>query len=78
MEQDSPLVVFDEATSSLDALTEATIMRSLNAATGEKTSLFVAHRLSTIKDADIIYVLEDGKVAEKGTHSQLLTKEGTK
>lgn len=68
--------MFDEATSSLDALTEATIMRSLKAATGEKTSLFVAHRLSTIKDADIIYVLEDGKVAEKGTHAQLLTKEG--
>uniref|UniRef100_A0A8R1YXL0 Iron-sulfur clusters transporter ABCB7, mitochondrial n=1 Tax=Pristionchus pacificus TaxID=54126 RepID=A0A8R1YXL0_PRIPA len=73
--KDCPLVVFDEATSSLDALTEATIMRSLKAATGEKTSLFVAHRLSTIKDADIIYVLEDGKVAEKGTHAQLLTKE---
>lgn len=70
--KDSPLVVFDEATSSLDALTEATIMGSLKAATGEKTSLFVAHRLSTIKDADIIYVLEEGRVAEKGSHYQLL------
>ncbi|GMR53673.1 hypothetical protein PMAYCL1PPCAC_23868 [Pristionchus mayeri] len=73
--KDSPLVVFDEATSSLDALTEATIMGSLKAATGEKTSLFVAHRLSTIKDADIIYVLEEGRVAEKGTHSELLDKQ---
>ncbi|GMT00652.1 hypothetical protein PENTCL1PPCAC_22826 [Pristionchus entomophagus] len=71
--KDSPLVVFDEATSSLDALTEATIMGSLKAATGEKTSLFVAHRLSTIKDADIIYVLDEGKVVEKGNHSQLLS-----
>lgn len=56
------LLVYDEATSSLDALTEESIMHFMRSAVHRKTSLFIAHRLATIVDADIIYVLENGKV----------------
>ncbi|KAK0425532.1 hypothetical protein QR680_009248 [Steinernema hermaphroditum] len=70
--KDSPIVVYDEATSSLDAITEENIMRALRDAVKTKTSLFIAHRLATIVDADIIYVLEGGKVVEKGNHESLL------
>lgn len=76
--KNSPIIVYDEATSSLDALTEETIMNSLRTACQGKTSLFIAHRLATIVDADIIYVLEKGCVAESGTHTELLQKPGSK
>lgn len=66
------IIVYDEATSSLDAITEENIMGSLRQACAGKTSLFIAHRLATIVDADIIYVLENGAVVESGTHSKLL------
>lgn len=56
------ITVYDEATSSLDALTEENIMSSMRNAVQQRTSLFIAHRLATIIDADIIYVLENGKV----------------
>lgn len=55
-------IVYDEATSSLDALTEENIMNSMRNAVQQRTSLFIAHRLATVIDADIIYVLENGKV----------------
>ena len=67
------MIVFDEATSSLDALTEKTIMSSLREASSNRTALFVAHRLSTIKDADMICVMDGGRVVEKGTHQELLS-----
>jgi ATP-binding cassette, subfamily B, bacterial len=69
---DCPVLLFDEATSALDFRTEAALQRSLRAATAGRTTILVAHRLSTVRHADIIYVLEDGRVREHGTHEQLL------
>ncbi|VDK69029.1 unnamed protein product [Onchocerca ochengi] len=72
--KNAPIIVYDEATSSLDALTEESIMSSMRNAVQQHTSLFIAHRLATIIDADIIYVLENGKVIESGSHFELLAK----
>lgn len=66
----------DEATSALDSNTEAGILRSLNALAQGRTSVFVAHRLSTIQHCDVIYVLENGAVVESGTHAELLAGGG--
>nr|AAQ06433.1 ABC7 protein [Caenorhabditis elegans] len=74
--KNAPFVIYDEATSSLDAITESNIMKALKGAVEKRTSLFIAHRLATIVDADIIYVLQDGKVAEKGSHFDLLAVDG--
>lgn len=76
--KDSDVIVYDEATSALDALTEEHIMDSLKRAVKGKTSLYIAHRLATIVDADVIYVLENGQVREHGTHSDLLARPGSK
>ncbi|XP_041976693.1 iron-sulfur clusters transporter ABCB7, mitochondrial isoform X2 [Aricia agestis] len=70
--KDSPIVVFDEATSSLDSLTEHAILQALKAATVGKTSICIAHRLSTVADADEVLVLEHGNISERGNHHQLL------
>jgi len=67
-----PIVVFDEATSSLDTQTEKTILDGLNAAAQRATSLVIAHRLSTIVDADQILVLDDGVIVERGDHQSLM------
>lgn len=72
--KNAPIIIYDEATSSLDALTEENIMSSMRSAVHKRTSLFIAHRLATIVDADIIYVLEKGKVIESGSHFELLSK----
>jgi len=70
--KDSPVLVFDEATSSLDSLTEASIMRALTQATEGRTSIVIAHRLSTVVNCDKILVLNKGKLVESGTHWELL------
>ncbi|XP_055342741.1 iron-sulfur clusters transporter ABCB7, mitochondrial-like [Paramacrobiotus metropolitanus] len=71
----NPLIlVFDEATSSLDSITEQKIMKALARATENRTSICIAHRLSTVVDADEILVLENGKVIERGTHYSLLRR----
>ncbi|CAH2106923.1 unnamed protein product [Euphydryas editha] len=75
--KDSPVVVFDEATSSLDSLTEHAILQALKAATVGRTSICIAHRLSTVADADEILVLENGTISERGKHSDLINKKSS-
>jgi ATP-binding cassette subfamily B protein len=71
-----PIVLFDEATSALDYQTEASIQRSLRDVTSGRTTVIVAHRLSTIRRADLIYVLDDGQVKEMGRHDELIAADG--
>ncbi|XP_050335380.1 iron-sulfur clusters transporter ABCB7, mitochondrial isoform X2 [Bactrocera neohumeralis] len=74
--KNSPILIFDEATSSLDSITEQNILQALSRATANRTSICIAHRLSTVMDADEIFVLENGRVGERGTHAELLKKNG--
>lgn len=76
--KDPPLLFFDEATSALDTYTEQALLGNINSILREKarTSVFVAHRLRTIYDSDIIIVLKDGNVAEQGTHERLIDSGG--
>jgi len=74
--KDPPILILDEATSALDSRTEAAIQDTLRDVAARRTSIVIAHRLSTIVDADQIVVLNDGRVAERGTHSELLRKDG--
>ncbi|KAK5897223.1 hypothetical protein CesoFtcFv8_010302 [Champsocephalus esox] len=67
-----PILLYDEATSSLDSITEENILTSMKGMVKDRTSVFIAHRLSTIVDADEIIVLNEGKVAERGNHQALL------
>lgn len=73
---DPKLVILDEATSALDTLTEASLHKALTQFLQDRTTLIVAHRLSAVRQADLIYVLEDGKVAQAGTHHQLINEYG--
>lgn len=73
---DSPIYVFDEATSNVDAASEAAIGEVIASLAGEHTVIVVAHRLSTIVDADQILVLKRGRIAERGTHGELLDTAG--
>lgn len=74
--KDPPIIVFDEATSSLDTRSEQAILEGMNAVAQRATSLVIAHRLSTIVDADQIIVLDAGRIVERGTHEQLLAAGG--
>ena len=69
-----PILILDEATSALDNTTELLIQESLNELKKGRTTIIVAHRLSTIKNADEILVVSGGKIVESGTHTQLLKK----
>nr|XP_057919030.1 iron-sulfur clusters transporter ABCB7, mitochondrial [Doryrhamphus excisus] len=72
-----PILLYDEATSSLDSITEENILSSMKEMVKERTSVFIAHRLSTVVDADEIIVLSEGKVKERGNHEMLLNTPGS-
>lgn len=74
--RDTPILLLDEATSALDNESESYIQRSLDSLRQNRTTLIVAHRLSTIQNADHIFVIDKGRVAEQGTHESLLKREG--
>jgi ATP-binding cassette subfamily B protein len=70
------VLVFDEATSSLDTQTEFAVQAELERLSEGRTTITIAHRLSTIRDADQIVVLDQGRIAERGTHEELLERRG--
>ena len=74
--KDPPILILDEATSALDNMTEMQIQSALSELSVGRTTLVVAHRLSTVKNADEILVVTDGKVTERGTHEQLVSSDG--
>ena len=73
---DNPILILDEATSSVDTRTEERIQKAMDNLMKGRTSFIIAHRLSTIKDADVILVMKDGDIVEQGTHDELLAKNG--
>ena len=76
MIKDAPLLILDEATSSVDTRTEKIIQGAMDALTENRTSFVIAHRLSTIKNADVILVMKDGDIIEKGNHEELMAQKG--
>lgn len=76
MLQNAPMLILDEATSSVDTRTELIIQRAMDELTKGRTSFVIAHRLSTIKNADLILVMKDGDVIESGTHNELMERGG--
>jgi ATP-binding cassette subfamily B protein len=74
--KDPPVVIFDEATSALDSANERAIQAELRTAAQNKTTLVIAHRLSTVVDAHEILVMDAGRIIERGTHAGLLAQDG--
>ncbi|MFC7991070.1 ABC transporter ATP-binding protein [Streptomyces pilosus] len=74
--RDPPVLVLDEATSALDTRTEAAVQRAVDALSADRTTITIAHRLSTVRGADQIVVLDSGRVVERGTHGELLERDG--
>jgi ATP-binding cassette subfamily B protein len=70
------VVVLDEATAHLDSESEVAVQRALKTALAGRTSIVIAHRLSTVKEADLILVVSDGRIVERGRHADLLAREG--
>ena len=76
MLKDAPIIILDEATSSVDPENEDELQRAIEALTHDKTSIMIAHRLKTVRNADQILVVEDGRIVEKGTHDELIRENG--
>ena len=74
--KDAPVLILDEATSHLDAINELAVRHALEALMSVRTTVVIAHRLSTVRNADVIVVLDAGRVVETGTHDTLLAKRG--
>ncbi len=74
--QDPPILILDDSTSSVDAETESLIQRALEEVIRGRTTFVIAHRVSSVKTADLIVVLEDGEIVERGTHRQLISRDG--
>jgi ATP-binding cassette subfamily B protein len=74
--RDSPLLLLDEATSALDAESERLVQAALDRLVANRTTIVIAHRLATVRRADVIFVIENGTIAERGTHDKLLTTGG--
>ena len=75
--KDPPVMILDEATSSIDTRTEAIVQRGMDKLMEDRTVFVIAHRLSTVKDSDVIMVLEQGEIIERGTHDDLIKQKGT-
>lgn len=73
---DPKILILDEATASIDTLTEQNIQKAISEVIRGRTSIMIAHRLSTVRDADMILVVRDGKIVERGTHSSLMKQKG--
>jgi len=73
---DPKILILDEATASVDTMTEAKIQAAMESVTAGRTSLMIAHRLSTVRNADMILVVRGGKIVEQGTHKELLAQKG--
>lgn len=76
MIENAPILILDEATSSVDTRTEVLIQNAMDKLMAGRTSFVIAHRLSTIRNADLILVMKDGDIIESGSHEELITKAG--
>lgn len=74
--KDSPIIILDEATANVDPENEAELTSAIEELTREKTIIMIAHRLKTVRHADQIFVIDDGRIAQHGTHEELMQEEG--